>query len=475
MFVGKHLLREFLRRCTGYVARKLTTHVVNSQFFLSLFFFFLTVVVVVSTANSNCHSPHLSDVFLLPLLLAKVSFTSCSLRVTLLVYLNRATVVVICLCSFCSLFTRAQIMGCGVSQAVLQGNDDVSKSNAFIRLCTDEKNPFAIQLNNYFNALMSECLYKSQGDMNGYERLLAKRPEKITVNRNRLEAQHHGIGRKPLTVDGVNDIMNLFLGHVIKSLQQRKWSGSFNYVIMQPQPDLNATRTDGTQGNPFSATLRSASPKNSAMRNSTTSATRKKEVAAADPPADSPATAMPSSRKSSQPTFNVTPSITVRGNALVFVDQGNGSRRDDDPSWQWRMELTGNITYFSVDGALTLICDCKVAFLFFTCDTSLPPAQHNTNLKEGSPSSSQNTPLKASSAPACPSMPTTNAVEHLGPVVQPASVPETEGRTQGSPTGPNARSDERVVQDLRQAKPMDSTPITAASRAQQGEMSNTVV
>jgi hypothetical protein len=341
-------------------------------------------------------------------------------------------------------------MGCGVSRSVLDGNDDVSKSDVFLHLCTREKNPIAVQLNAYFNAIISECLYKSQGDMNGYERLLAKRPTEITVNRSKLAAQRHGIGHKPLTLDGVNDIMTLFLGHVIHSLERRKWSGSFNYALLQPMPDISAIGNDNSNTLQPSTSTESSSPQASTMKKSETRGNCNKKsaahiasvdnrsgdttVAAADPPADSPApTTVASSRKSNKTTVTTSTSVADNSSTLVFVDRGNGSRQDDNPSRQWRMELTGNITYPSVDGALTLICDCKVSFLFFTCDTNLPPVAHISKLSEDLTSQGQNTPLHVRASPNRSAVPVAEAVESLGPVMRLSTTVEgDEGQSENS-------------------------------------------
>ncbi|KPA75542.1 hypothetical protein ABB37_08432 [Leptomonas pyrrhocoris] len=272
-------------------------------------------------------------------------------------------------------------MGCGISQSVLRGNDDVSKSDAFIRLCTNEKSPLAMQLSGYFNALISECLYKSQGDMNGYERVLAKRPTEISVNHSRLAAQRHGIGHKPLTVDGVNDIMNLFLGHAIKSLEKRKWSGTFNFALMQPTPTVGIDENGNSNADRPYTNSRNGSPWKSAVRKNNSSRSRKKnavvDVAAADPPTDLTETPLRNPLQSKRSAFTVSSSALGNSDTRMFVDDGSRSRRDDDPSLQWRMELTGNITYPSIDGALTLICDCTVAFLFFTCDADLLPSANS--------------------------------------------------------------------------------------------------
>ncbi|KPI83166.1 hypothetical protein ABL78_7810 [Leptomonas seymouri] len=289
-------------------------------------------------------------------------------------------------------------MGCGVSQSVLEGNDDLSKSDAFIHLCTSEKNPIAVQLNGYFNALVSECLYKSQGDMNGYERLLARRPTELTVNRSRRAAQRHGIGHKPLTVDGVNDIMNLFLGHVIKSLEKRKWSGTFNYTIMQPVSDIDMDGSSNANTDRPSTNSMSDSPRDWMNKKSFSNPTdsrkekppvkeatregRSGDAATADSTADTTEMVLPNSLRSKKSALVAPSHTTGISSTLMFVDDGKGSYRHDDPNRQWRMNLTGTITYSSVDSALTLICDCSVEFLFFTCDTNLPPPTSCLKLKE---------------------------------------------------------------------------------------------
>lgn len=359
-------------------------------------------------------------------------------------------------------------MGCGVSQSVIEGNDDLSKSDAFVRLCTAEKNPIAVQLNAYFNAITSECLYKSQGDMNGYERLLAKRPTEVTVNRSKLAAQRHGIGHKPLTVDGVNDIMNLFLGHVIKSLERRKWSGSFNYALLQPMPNLNVLARDEVDNGQSFAASGNVSPQSMSTKQGGPAASRKKhaaaDVVAADQITSPAATAMASSRKSKRSTSTVQTNITANSNTLVFIDQGTGTRRDDDPSNQWRMELTGNITYPSIDGALTLICDCKVSFLFFTCDTNLPPPPATAKLPDTLTSPLPTTPLQGPSASERSRLPAAEAAPYMGPLMQATNAgSEIDCRQATSCGGSNWNGDERLAQQPAHSTPADGTLISATN------------
>lgn len=356
-------------------------------------------------------------------------------------------------------------MGCGVSQSVLRGNDDFSKSDAFIQLCTGEKNPIAMQLNGYFNSLVSECLYKSQGDMSGYERLLAKRPTEITVNRSKLAAQRHGIGHKPLTVDGINDIMNLFLGHVIKSLEKRKWSGTFNYALMQPLPEADAPKdnhvSDGHPSlkSPTHFPQASLSKKGFAAGrekvtvapDSVASGNRSNAAITDDTVTDGTVTAMPSSRKSKASAFSMPSTVVGRSSTLVFIDQGNGTRSDDDPNRQWRMELTGNITYPSIDGALTLICDCKVTFLFFTCDANLPAVPSNAKLSDDGAQITQ----EAVSNP---------IAQPVNSATQAAAEPKPQPTSPKGSTEANTNSHTRIMSEPHQAKSVEAAPIAAVAR-----------
>ncbi|KAK7202073.1 hypothetical protein NESM_000276000 [Novymonas esmeraldas] len=272
-------------------------------------------------------------------------------------------------------------MGCGVSQEAVRGEDDQQKSDAFLRLCFSEKNPLAIQLHNHFNALVSECLYKSQGNMSSYERLLRSRRTEVQVNRSKQAAFRHGIGHGPLTTDSVHDIMNLFLGHAIAALEQRKWSGDFHYNLANAAATV-ALETDATvapatgstavesggggsedvQGKP------SVSLTQSPLSKKSTRATCQAASGNAAPVTLELSQESKSAARAASMSAPAAATV-MRNGTLMFLDRGDGAQKSNDVNKLWRMELKGHITYTSVDGALTLICDSIVTFSFFTCDS----------------------------------------------------------------------------------------------------------
>lgn len=119
-------------------------------------------------------------------------------------------------------------MGCGQAKSVTEMDDD-EMSAFFMHLVTKERNPLAKQLNKHYQALVSECQYRAQGNFDEFMRMTSSRTDTVTVNQSVNDASRQGIGKTPLTLEGVNQIVELFLAHVMASLKERKWNGSFNY------------------------------------------------------------------------------------------------------------------------------------------------------------------------------------------------------------------------------------------------------
>lgn len=278
-------------------------------------------------------------------------------------------------------------MGCGISQNVIDGSNDELKSNAFMKLCINEKNPLSTQLSSYFNALMTECMYRAQGNTAGYERLLISRQKEVRVNRSRKDALQHGIGRRPLKMKDIHDIMSLFLGHAFGTLDQRKWRGSFHYVILKPA-GLSATarapnNSDPVVTFPAVAPVTSASNLPSMSQNQNPIPAQKrnsKNGKEGEPKVESHQ--LPQ-KESAFPRESVIAPATVnnavpfscpasphseRAKTEVFIDDGRNSLLCDNLEEAWRLHLTGDLSFPSVNSTESLFCTSVIDFLLFVCD-----------------------------------------------------------------------------------------------------------